>query len=183
MKKSLLLFTVSFVLLLCFTLSCQQQAEEGITEEEANALIEKSLGIWNEGNLAVVDELYDPSIVRHDSGQPEDIVGLDGFKNYVTLLRTTYPDFNVTFNKQLVKGDMIVLLWTVTGTNTGPMQTPMGELPPTNKKMSVPGIDVVRLVDGKIVEDWAFYNQLDAYVQLGFTIMPPAQPEKEEEIK
>jgi steroid delta-isomerase-like uncharacterized protein len=183
MKKLSLLFTVSFVMFLCFTLSCQQQVEEGITEEEVKALVEKSLGIWNEGNLAVVDELYDPGIVRHDSGQPEDIVGLDGFKNYVTRLRTMYPDFKVTFNKQLVSGDMVVLLWTVTGTNTGPMQTPMGELPPTNNKMSVPGIDVVRLVDGKIVEDWAFYNQLDAYMQLGFTITPPAQPEQEEEIK
>ena len=94
-----------------------------------------------------------------------------------------YPDFNVTFDEMLFKGDWLVVRWTVTGTNTGPMRTPMGEIPPTNKTMRLSGVDIMRLVDGKIVEDWAFYNQLYSYMQLGFTIMPPEQPEQEEEIK
>ena len=171
---------IPVILLLCFTFSCQQQVEEGITEEEAKALAESSLEIWNEGNLAVVDELYDPDIIRHDCGQPEDMVGLDAFKDYVTLLRVSYPDFNVTIDELIVKGDKIVIRWTITGTNTGPLQTPMGELPPTDKKMRLPGVRIVRLVNGKIAEEWVFYNQLDVYLQLGFTLTPPQPPAPQE---
>ena len=180
MKKSLFQITmiIPVILLLCFTFSCQQQVEEGITEEEAKAFIDRDLEIWNEGNLAVVDELYDPDIIRHD--WPEDIVGLDAFKDYVTLLRVSYPDFNVTFDELIVKGDKIVFRWTVTGTNTGPLQTPMGELPPTDKKLRVLGVDIVRLVNRKIAEDWIFYNQLDVYLQLGFTLPPPQPPAPQE---
>ncbi|GAH33116.1 unnamed protein product, partial [marine sediment metagenome] len=58
MKKSLLQITmiIPIILLLCFTFSCQQQVEEGITEEEAKAFIDRALEIWNEGNLDLVNE-------------------------------------------------------------------------------------------------------------------------------
>jgi predicted ester cyclase len=180
MKK---LFIIPLVFLLCFTFGCQQQVQEGVTEEEADAIAERSLGIWNEGNLALVDELYNPSIVRHDSNLPEDIVGLSAFKDYVTMLRTSYPDFSVTFDDVIPKGYKITLRWTVTGTNSGPLQTPVGEFPPTGKKIRISGVDIVTLVNGKMSEDWVFYNALDSYQQLGFILSPPQPQETPEEEK
>ena len=179
MKRQILI--IPLVCLICFALGCQKQVEEGITTEEAKLLAERSLGIWNEGSLALVDELYDPGIVRHDSGLPEDIKGLNAFKDYVTLLRTEYPDFKVTFDEVIAKGDKVVLRWTVTGTNSGPLQTPAGEFPPTGKKIRVTGVDIVSLVNGKIAEDWVFYNALDSYLQLGFMLTPPQPQEPPEE--
>ena len=182
MKKSQhhFIMFLSLTLLFCFTFSCQEQAEEGITSEEASSSIQSSLAVFNEGNLTVVDELYDSNYVRHDSALPEDIVGLEAFKIYVTNLRTAYPDFKVTADEYFVKGDKIVLRWTVTATNTGPLQSPMGELPPTNKKMSVPGVDIVKVVNGKITEDWVYYNQLSAFLQLGYTLTLPQSEEPQE---
>ncbi len=101
MKKSILLWTkttyvATFILfLLCLTFSCQQQVEEGITEEEAKALVERDMEIYNEGNLTFVNEHIDPNYVEHDAANPEDIVGVDAFKERVTDLRTNYPDYNV----------------------------------------------------------------------------------------
>ena len=109
---------------------------------------------------------------------PEDIVGLEAFGAYVTSLRTAYPDFKATIQEQIVKGDKMITRWTATGTNTGPLQTPMGELPPTGKAMSVPGAEILTLVNGKITEDWIFYNMLYSYTQLGFTLTPPQPPEE-----
>ena len=105
-------------------------------------------------------------------------MGLDAFRAYVTSLRTAYPDFKATIHEQIVKGDKIITRWTVTGTNTGPTQTPMGEVPPTNKAMSVNGAEIIIVVDGKITEDWVFYNQLYVYMQLGYTLTPPQPPEE-----
>ena len=179
MKKSLLQITmiIPVILLLCFTFSCQQQVEERITEEEAKVLIDRNLEIWNEGKLAVVDKLYDPDYVQH-ALELEDIVGIDAFKDYVTLSLVSYPDFNVTIDELIVKGDKIVLRWTITGTNTGPL----GELPPTDKKIRFSGACINHVVNGKFVERWIYYNEATVLRQLGFTLtplQPPALQEKE----
>jgi steroid delta-isomerase-like uncharacterized protein len=180
MKK--LLMIIPLAILLCFAFGCQKQATEeapeGISEEEAQRIAEQMLEIFNAGNLALVDEIFDPGFVRHDRALPEDIVGLDAFKAYVTSLRTAYPDFAATIDEQIVKGDKMITRWTVTGTNTGPLQTPMGEFPPTGKAMSVNGAEIITVVNGKITEDWVFYNQLYALLQLGYTLTPPQPPEE-----
>lgn len=174
-KRSIRLITkitmVATLLLLCFTFSCQQQVEEIITEEEAKALGDRYLEARNKGNLALLDDFYETGIVAHYCDQPEDIVGLDALKNYYTFSHTAFPDFNMTIDDMIVKGDKIVWLWTVTGTNTGPL----GELPPTGKKVLFSGVAVARVFNGKVVEVWAFWSVLDLYQQLGFTLTPPQE--------
>lgn len=165
--------TVAFLLLLCFPFSCQRQASDAISEEEAKALSERILQIWNEGNLALVDEIYTPECVRHDCGLPEDVVGLEALKSYFEFYRTAFPYMNMTIQETIVKGDKIVWHWTLTGTNTGPM----GEAPPTGKEVRLSGVSIARVVNGKIAEVWDYYNQASLLQQIGFTITPP-QAEK-----
>ena len=180
MKK--LILGISLTILFCLALSCQKQATEetpaGITEAEAQNIVEHMLEIYNQGNLALVDEIFAPEYVRHDSALPEDIQGLEAFKAYVTSLRTAYPDFTVSVDEQIIKGYKIISRWTVSGTNTGPLQSPMGELPPTGKKMIIPGAEIVQIANGKITEEWLFYNQLSSYLQMGYTLAPPQPPEE-----
>jgi len=179
MKKSNLFRTtipvIAFIFLLCLTFGCQQ-VEEGITEEEAKVLLDKILTVYNEGNLAVSEEINTPDYVLHISGYPEDIVGIDAFKEYVTNLRIDFPDFKVTFNEKLVKGDRIVVLWNVTGTNTGSSS----EMPPTGKAMQLEGVVVMNLVDGKVAKALQYYNQVVMFTQLGYTITPPSFEVEEE---
>ena len=175
MKKSILLLTkttyvATFILfLLCLTFSCQKHVEEGITEEEAKAIVEKDLEIWNKGNLALADEIIAPDYVGHIAGFPEDIVGIEAYKEEVTNLRTNYPDLNLTIEETIVKDDRIVRRQIVTGTNTGTTS----DLPPTGKKIRVEVVSIVRVVDGKVVEGWTYYNELAVLIQLGYTITPP----------
>ena len=177
MKKSLFQITmiIPLALLLCFTFSCRVQGEEGITEEEAKALVERDLEIWNEGNLAVVDELYGSDYVQH-ANELKDIVGIDAFKEDVTNLRTDYPDFNITIEELIVKNDKIVFRWIANGTNTGTAN----DIPPTGKKMRVSGVGISHVVNGKFVERWMYYNEATVLRQLGFTFTPPQPPAPQE---
>ena len=182
MKKSLLQITmiIPVILLLCFTFGCQQQIEEGITEAEAKAFIARDLEIWNEGNLAVVDELYDPDYARHYVDIFEDIVGIDAFKQWITDVRTAFPDFNITIEGEIiVKADKIVSRWIAEGTNVGSF---LG-LPPTGKKVKFFGVNILHIVNGKVVEEWLYFNQASLLQQLGFTLTPPQPPESPEEKK
>jgi len=185
MKQLLMVFPLVF--LLCFTFSCQKQGEEvaeAMTEEEMKARVERELEILNAGNLALVDEFYAPEYVSHNYATNEEQVGLDALKEGITIMRTTFPDFNLTNDEIIVMGDKTVIRWTWIGTHTGPLQTTEGELlPPTGKKVRVSGVTISRRVNEKIVEEWSYFNVLDMVIQLGFTITPPQPPESSEEKK
>ncbi len=183
MKKLLLILPL--VILLCLTFGCQQGEEvaEGISEEEAIVLLDKALEIWNDGNLALVEDVFAPEVVARTSTFPEDIVGLEGIKNWVKFARTAFPDMHMTFDEIIVKGDNIVGRFTVTGTNTGPLSMPVGDLPPTGQKVRFSGLGIDRVKNGKITEELVFYNVLDMMLQLGFTLTPPQPPEQQEEKK
>jgi steroid delta-isomerase-like uncharacterized protein len=173
MKKRLL--TIPLVILLCFAFGCQNQGVEGIDEAEAKGIADQVLKIWNGGDLALADELYDPGYVRHHP-TPSDNASLDDFKNTVMTNRTMFPDYNITFDEMIIKGHRIVVLATVTGTNTAPLE----ELPATGKKIHMSGIYIYLIANGKIAEEWTYFNLLSYYQQLGFTLTPPQPPEPQE---
>ena len=185
MKKSFIQFItiIPLVLLLCLTFSCQQQVEQGITEEEAKTIMDTMHMAYNEGALDAIDQVCAPEFVAHFSNQPEDIVGIESFKEFIKLNRIQFPDFNLADDEMIVKGNNIVTRWTLTGANTGPFYTPFGELPPTGKEFRISGLGLFRVADGKITEQWIVFNVLDMLQQLGFMLAPPAPPEPPEEEK
>ena len=146
--------------------SCQQKIDN---EKERIAQADNYVKAWNEDNLSLFDEVLSPECVRHHVGISEDIIGIEAIKEYVTYMRTGFPDLNVTLDELILAEDHSIGKWTVTGTNTGPL----GDLPPTGKKVKYYGIEVARIVDGKTVESWIYYNQAALFIQLGYTITPP----------
>ena len=146
------------------------------SEKAMKALGDRDLEIWNKGNLSLIDELYAPDHVAHNVNQLLDVEvkGAAAMKQYVTSLRTSYPDLHIRRDELLIKGDRIITRWTVTGTNTGPLQGPAGKLPPTGKHLEVSGVDVHRIVKGKYAESWSYWNGAALLAQLGFNITPPA---------
>jgi steroid delta-isomerase-like uncharacterized protein len=173
MKKSFRwstrLATAIFLFALCLTLSCQQMGKDAITEEETRTLNERILQIWNQGNLALVDEVYTDESVRYDCGWPHPIRGPEGLKNHFKFYRTAFPDIYMAIQETIVKGNKVVWHWTLAGTNTGLM----GEAPPTGKEVRLSGVSIGRIENGKIAEVGDFYNQASMLQQLGFRISPP----------
>jgi steroid delta-isomerase-like uncharacterized protein len=162
------------IVMLALVLGCQPQPAGVMTVEEATAFINAGLPIWNEGKLDLVDELYAPDLVRHDTDIGPDVEGLDIFKGYVTAVRVGYPDFHVTSDEVLVAGDRIINRWTLTGTNLGEFR---GD-PPTGASIRISGVAISIVVDGKTTEEWNYWNDLAGYQQLGYTLVPPAMEEE-----
>ena len=181
MKK--LSMIILLVILLFFTFGCQQKVEEGITEEEAKAIGDVYVRARNEVNLALLDEIYAPDVVVHDCSSPEDIIGLKALKEYYSYTHKALPDLFATIDETIVKGDKIVWVWTFSATNTGPFHTPLGDIPATGKKVQFSGVAIDRVDEGKLVEEWVYFNVLQVLQQLGFTITPPQLPEPPEEKK
>jgi steroid delta-isomerase-like uncharacterized protein len=175
MKSSLSI--VSSFLLLGFAFGCRNQAREeapvAVTEAMAQAVARKYVDARNSADLAMLDEIYDPGVIVHDSSSPEDLAGLDALKAYYSNTHEAIPDLRATIDETMADGDKIIFIWTFSGTQTGLFRTPMGDIPPTGKKVKFSGVAIDRLVEGKIVEEWVYFNVLDFLMQLGFSIVPP----------
>ena len=117
--------------------------------------------IFEQDNLAVIDELVAPDYVDHTN----DIHGRDGFKQMIIDMKTAFPDVRWTFHNVIAEGDKVVLHFTQHCTHTGKLV--WWNIPPTGKKISVTGIVIDRIEDGKLAERWLNMDVLGMLQQLG----------------
>jgi predicted ester cyclase len=100
----------------------------------------------------------------------EDIipVGIDGMKQHMEDVRKTYPDLKMTIIRQYTDGDMVISEFIMAGTHQGEW---LG-MKPTGKKLQMTGVDIDKIVDGKIVEHGGAVNTFEALFHAG--IIKPA---------
>ncbi len=130
------------------------------------AIVVRFLNEINAGNLGIIDTLLAPDFVDYDVPAGMD-AGIEGARAFFAMIRKAFPD--VAFTPTLVTGDgdLVVVRSVITGTNIGPL---MG-MPPSGASISVPGIDILRVRDGRIVEHWGVADELSLLRQLG--VIPP----------
>jgi len=141
------------------------------TEENkalARRLIEEA---WNQGNLAVVDELLVYDHVPHHPMIGDQPPSRELYKQFIVRTRAAFPDMHATIEDQVAEGDKVVTHWSVQGTHHGVFQGHS----PTGKQMRVTGIVIDRIVDGKVVEGWMVMDTHDQMQQLGL-IPRPGKP-------
>ena len=119
--------------------------------------------MFNKGNLDVADELLAPDYVDHDPSMPEDVRGPEGFKEYVRAYRSAFSDLHIRIEDQIAEGDKVVTRWTGTGTHDGDL----AGIAPTGLRVTLPGMEIVRISDGKLVEGWEGYDTMNMMRQLG----------------
>ncbi len=130
---------------------------------QANKAIVRRLieAAWNQGNLAVIDELIAPDYVLHiDAPGPG---GREGYKQDVAMHRSAFPDLQFTIDDLVAEGDKVVLRATLRGTHQGEY---IG-IPPTDKAITLTAISVRRIADGQIAEEWVELDMLGLLQQFG----------------
>jgi steroid delta-isomerase-like uncharacterized protein len=118
--------------------------------------------VWNGKKHDRIDEFYATDFVNVDPSSPE-VKNLEQFKQYIAELNAGFPDQQVTIDDLVAEGDKVVKQWSAKATHTGDF---MG-IPPTNKKTSMSGITIYRIVDGKVKECVWGYDTYGFMVQLG----------------
>jgi predicted ester cyclase len=69
---------------------------------------------------------------------PEGVLaGRDAVREYVSIFRTAFPDGRHTIERALESGSKAAVEGRWTGTHTGPLTTPQGELPPTGRTVTM----------------------------------------------
>jgi steroid delta-isomerase-like uncharacterized protein len=144
-----------------------------MSAEENKALVRRYVEeVVNQRNLDLVDEIFAPDFVEYGAN-PDQVSGVEGLKHFFVMLRSGFPDFEGTLEDLFAEEDKVVLRFTFRGTHQGEF---MG-IAPTGKQVTMPGIDIFRIADGKIVELWGQEDILGMMQQIG-AIPEPGQSEK-----
>ena len=69
-----------------------------------------------------------------------------------------FPDGAAEITKLLESGDWVTVEFTLTGTNTGPMMGPDGELPPSGATVELQCCDVLRIRDGRVIGGRSYFD-------------------------
>ena len=150
------------------SLSCSSQNNARI--EERKALIRSAmLDAWNNGNLDALDQIYAPGFVYHHAPQP-DIIGLNGYKKYISDNRSSYPDLQLTVEEIIIDGTTEVVRGRYRGTQKGPSPS-LGIA--TGKAVDIPWCSVSQCSGDKIVESINHVGWLEFMQQVGYKMMPP----------
>ena len=134
--------------------------------QENKELVRRVIEEWNSMNGDIVkmrsiyDKYYAPDFICHTSG---------GDMNWQQTIQenassvSAFPGINYSIDDIIAEGDMTVARFTMQGNHKG---TFMG-IPATGKLITVKGVEINKIIAGKIVETWDFLDTMGMLTQLG----------------
>jgi steroid delta-isomerase-like uncharacterized protein len=129
-------------------------------------LLDRYVELYNAGDLDGVIDLYANDAVQNmPDGSFE---GRTAIRARLAQELAGFTDVNHTVRSFVEQGDLFCDEWTFAGTHTQPFLLPDGtELPPTDKRVEIRGMELVQVRDGKVVLNTLYYDNLAVAAQLG----------------
>lgn len=112
--------------------------------------------IWNQRNLAVIDEIYAPHYMGHIAATPDAIEGAERFRHFVAVFQFAFPETHFTIADQIAEGEKVASRWTARTTD----QREIMGIASDREVITLTGISIQRIGDGKIVESWDNWDAL-----------------------
>lgn len=162
MKRKISFFLlVSFVLVFSVALVSAEKAEIDLKK-----VADKVVKAYTSADPVAMANLYAEDAVVIEPG--EVLRGREAIQKHMEGFLRTFPDLKIEFLTILPSENHIAFEMVVRGTNTGPMLSPEGEIPPTGKKVEFKAVWIGRISpDGLIEEDRTYYDTADFMRQLG----------------
>ena len=175
MKK--LLMVLPLVFLLCLTFACQDQeamAEleafkaQAAIEEQNEALYRGIIEEINKGNSEYFNEFYSPdSLYYMVSNSPKPLTR-EEYQGFVKGFYQAFPDLNFSIEELYAVGDRVIARLILRGTHKGDWRG----VPATGNRFEMSSTFIVRIEDGKVVEEREDFDQLGFLQQLGWELKP-----------
>ena len=118
--------------------------------------------IWSKANLSVIEDYLAPNFV-FNYAPPGMVPIIEAYKIAVNMFHNACPDMKYEIEDIIGEGDKVMVRWVGRGTQKGEI---MG-VAPTGKPVTVTGISVLQIEEGKIAREWTEMDMLGVFQQLG----------------
>ena len=136
-------------------------------EQNKNTVTEFIDALFTKGDLSAVDDYLAEEFVNHDP--PVGVTAdREGMRAAGAMFRAAFPDWQSEMDILVGEGDLVVEHFTASGTHQGEI---FG-VPPSGHAVTLPGINIWRVRDGRIVERWGRLDDLGLLRQLGLVKLP-----------
>jgi len=122
--------------------------------------------VWNRGDLAALEALTVPAFAYRLGGQPAR--DREALAQFIRGTHVAFPDWRVEILDLIVEDNRAAVRWSGQVTHLGPFRG----VPPTGRRITVSGINVYEVSEGRIAVEWEQTDSLGMLQQLG--VLPPA---------
>jgi steroid delta-isomerase-like uncharacterized protein len=119
--------------------------------------------VWNERKLKAVDAFLSPSHALVDPNAADSLTGPEAYKAVVSRFMRAFSSLKFEVQEMVCEGDRVVASWMISGVHTGEYNG----LEPTNKKISVEGISIHQIANGKIMDTYSVWDTLGLLKKVG----------------
>jgi steroid delta-isomerase-like uncharacterized protein len=126
--------------------------------------------VVNTGDVGRLAELVAPDCVETD-GKVRVFSGVAGMADHIRAVREIYRDLTVTVERQVAEGEWVATQITARGTHSAQW---LG-IPPSGRTLTFTGVNLDRVVNGKIVEHGGAANMLEPFLEAGL-LQPVPSP-------
>jgi predicted ester cyclase len=134
-----------------------------MTTEDNKQLVRRFVEqVINTGAVDRVADFVSADCVETD-GKVRVVSGVAGMAAHVTAVRSVWEGLTLTIDRQIAEGEWVVTQVTARGIHRGEW---LG-IRPTGRPAVMTGVNVDRVVDGRIVEHGGAANMLDALLEIG----------------
>jgi steroid delta-isomerase-like uncharacterized protein len=124
---------------------------------------------YNEKDWSKAKDILAANAVYDEKGTHRRIQGAGKIIEAWQGWAEAFPDSKATFVREFASGDTAVLELVWKGIHTGPLQTPTGSIPPSNKPIELPACQVVQVEGGKVKSASQYFDMLTMLTQIGAT--------------
>lgn len=119
--------------------------------------------LWNQRQLQALDALVAPELVGLAAGADGPLAGRDGVRRSAALLHRAVPDLTVVIEATVCEGERLAARSSWRGSHRGEL---LG-VAASGRPLAFGAIEVVRVVDGRVVERWSQLDWLALLQQIG----------------
>jgi steroid delta-isomerase-like uncharacterized protein len=124
------------------------------------ALVRRAIG-YNHGASDDGAQIFSPGFVAHMPGQPP--MNRPAFERFVSAVSDGMPGYTFEVHDQIAQGDLVVNRVTWRGVHS----RDMAGVPGTGRSVELKGINMFRVSDGRVIEQWAELDMLGLLQQIG----------------
>jgi steroid delta-isomerase-like uncharacterized protein len=128
-----------------------------------------SITAYNDKDWSKAKDMLAADAVYDEKGTHRRIQGAGEIVDAWRGWAKAFPDSRATIVREFASGDTAVLELVWKGVHTGPLQTPTGTIPASNKPVEMPACQVVQVEGGKIKSASHYFDMLTMLTQIGAT--------------
>lgn len=147
------------------------------TQLEAKAVVERGIKAFNAHDLEAIARDTAPDAEGTAPGEVK-VKGTQGFKEFNQNWITAFPDARIETKNIFAQGKHVIVEAVFTGTNDGPLTTPMGQIPATGRKTRGEFVQIFEVDRGLVKKSTLMFDQVQLMTQLGMAPAPPQQAVK-----